>query len=1176
MAKSAQLSASLSITAGVEGIAEIEKATQALGNMGQGTRDLRTQARELREAWDSLDPKEQAQRMQALSDAYQEQADKMAKARSLVGLADDDKAKKQIEEVRKAYQLLRESGTLSQAELARAAELHRSKIAELEEQLGKVKPSLSEIAAGVAKIGSSMGSIALLTREAMQFETAMAQVRKTTGASAADMQTLSAQVKDLSVELGMSAEEVAGMVAQGGQLGVAFKDLPEFTRLAGQMAVAFGMSADAAGDAAAKLANVYGIPLADVRALGDAINVLGNNTAATEAEIVQAALRIGGTAKQFGLSAAQASALADAFIALGKPPEVAATAINAMLTKLQTAPAAGKEFQEALQSIGLDANQLADNIRNNPEAAIIDFMERLKGLDNQARAITLTNLFGAEYADDIALASGSLDTLKKALSLVANESQNAGAMQSEFEAAMDTTAKQVEQAKIAFENLMKELGTHLLPIVGEVAEGLGDMAQGLSDFAQEHPNITKLITLFASMKLAAFAAEEGVELLGDGLDGLRDMLGGAQEAITSLSELGEQAEAGSESVGKLGKATEALNKAMQVLAAFSVGKGIGDWLYENSSAIRAIGDEMGRLVAYADAIFTERTFADVNKFYQTSAQAEAEALARKKEAEAAAQAAAEAEKQRAIAAEKAAAAQAAAQEALRRQIQALSQEINNAQSSMKMLEQNGLAGGEMMQFLSTQAINAKNQLEALKASANVGVIQNTGLTEISNALKTLNLSFDELSTGINAKANQAIGAFATLAESGSFSATELGRAYAATAAQIGNNQTAQEALNTRLLEAVGGQQELADAVKQAAAAHQSATGAISQQDAALAQLGISMAAVNQQMSKSGAEMLATFEQAIGGIVSQAQNARAAGAALSQAFDVSIAAAKTRQDFERFYQVLQRTGTLSKLSAEQLSYLKAGMQGGAEAAKQATRDLQAHNQALAANNQALNQNTQAARANAAAKNAAANAGGGTGKNESKEEKATQNKEKRSRRVVRANYEITQSQEAVSQAVKDTGEESRKTAEAMLQMAASAKNTADSIAASLAELRGDSGAQERLAQEQKINELKAKMLEAQKSGNADAARQYQRAIGLQKQLYQEKQIKAQEQAAKAQNPSSTANTGTAAAAQQVGNTLSAEAVAAAWDKKIAEAEQRGAEMGKQLFARELYEAAKRKAQ
>ena len=286
------------------------------------------------------------------------------------------------------------------------------------------------------------------------------------------MARLSSQVKELAIELGMVPESVAEITAAGGRLGVAFEDLPEFTRLAGQMAVAFDMTAESAGDSAAKLANVFQIPLSEVRALGDAINTLGNNTAAKESEIVEALTRIGGSAKQFGLATEQTAALSAAFIALGKSPETASTAINALLNRLQTGGQGVSGFAEGLEDLGLSANRLADNIRANPQAALREFLGSLEKLDNQQRAITLTKLFGQEYADDISLMVGSLAEYDRQLGLVGDKTKTAGAMQNEFASQMDTTEKKLEQARIAIGNLAKELGSQLLPVVRQRCAGI--------------------------------------------------------------------------------------------------------------------------------------------------------------------------------------------------------------------------------------------------------------------------------------------------------------------------------------------------------------------------------------------------------------------------------------------------------------------------------------------------------------------------------------------------------------------------------------------------------------------------------------------------------------------------------------------------------------------------------
>ena len=147
----------------------------------------------------------------------------------------------------------------------------------------------------------------------------------------------------------LAKEELAQIAAAGGQLGIDANQLPDFVETAAKLATAYDMIPEDAADAMAKLSNIYQIPIDEIATLGDAINHLSDNTAAKSREIVEATKRIGGNAMQFGLTSIQAAALADSMIALGKSPEKASTAINAMLTKLQTATEQGGKFSRRIR-----------------------------------------------------------------------------------------------------------------------------------------------------------------------------------------------------------------------------------------------------------------------------------------------------------------------------------------------------------------------------------------------------------------------------------------------------------------------------------------------------------------------------------------------------------------------------------------------------------------------------------------------------------------------------------------------------------------------------------------------------------------------------------------------------------------------------------------------------------
>ncbi|WP_341822249.1 phage tail tape measure protein [Wolbachia endosymbiont (group A) of Clivina fossor] len=291
------------------------------------------------------------------------------------------------------------------------------------------------------------------------------------------------------------------------------------------MTTAFDMSAEEAGNAIAKISNVYGIKVDGMENVGNIINHLSDNTAAKAKEMVLTLNRIGGNAKQFGLEIDQASSLASAFISLGKQPEKAATAINNFLSKLQTAREQSPEFHDALDEMGTSIEELEQTIKKNPQEAILQFLETLKKIDDQERAGILMNLFGSGFQDDIALLVGSLDIYKKAIEHLADKEKYNASMQDEFNNRANTTANKLQLLKNAIVEAGMNLGSVMLPTLNYVAGSLKAITERIASFAEKHPTLTTAImsTLAAliSLKIAAVGLGYGFTLLGSTIFSLK-------------------------------------------------------------------------------------------------------------------------------------------------------------------------------------------------------------------------------------------------------------------------------------------------------------------------------------------------------------------------------------------------------------------------------------------------------------------------------------------------------------------------------------------------------------------------------------------------------------------------------------------------------------------------------
>ena len=376
----------------------------------------------------------------------------------------------------------------------------------LELERGSREKMRSEVMGVIAAVGTVIMPI----KVAMDFETSMAEVRKVVDFDTPQQfKQMGDDLLQMTHRIPMAGRELAQIAASGGQLGIARKDIAGFTETVAKMSVAFDMAADQAGDSMAKLANVYKIPIAQIGRLGDAINHLSNSSPAKASDLVNTLGRVGGVAKQFGLTELQTASLANAFISLGKTPEIAGTAINGMLTKLSTADRQGSKFQRTLKNMGISAQELKANIAKNGEQALVDFLKQLNKLPKADQMGALVDLFGLEYADDVAVLAGNIEAYEKSIRALKETGSDgkplfAGSMDKEFAARSATTANNVQLLKNQLMHLAISIGSVMLPAVNSLVAGLKPWVDYFIRLSEAHPelvqNVYKLIAALVGFK----------------------------------------------------------------------------------------------------------------------------------------------------------------------------------------------------------------------------------------------------------------------------------------------------------------------------------------------------------------------------------------------------------------------------------------------------------------------------------------------------------------------------------------------------------------------------------------------------------------------------------------------------------------------------------------------------
>ena len=354
-------------------------------------------------------------------------------------------------------------------------------------------------------------SLAQPIRQAMEFESAMSDVRKTVDFDTPEQfAQMNQDILKMGRNLPLAHKDLAALVAAGGQAGLARAELAKFAEDAAKMATAFDkLSADEAGTMMANWRTAFKMSQDEVRALSDQINYLSNVTASDTTALADIVTRVGALGDVAGLSASSIIAIGTTMASVGVKSDVAATGIKNFMLSMVAGEAATKSQREAYKKLGLDSTKVSKDMQKDSEATILKVLQGVSKLSKADQATTLQQLFGKESIGAIAPLLTNLDELKKNLNAVGDSSKYAGSMQKEFEARNKTTANTLQLTRNRVAELGINIGSILLPGLNKALEVLNPLLGKVADFANENKTLIGvvggLVFGLAGLKIASLA-----------------------------------------------------------------------------------------------------------------------------------------------------------------------------------------------------------------------------------------------------------------------------------------------------------------------------------------------------------------------------------------------------------------------------------------------------------------------------------------------------------------------------------------------------------------------------------------------------------------------------------------------------------------------------------------------
>lgn len=334
--------------------------------------------------------------------------------------------------------------------------------------------------------------------------------------------------KMITTEIPMSYKEIGELAAAGAQGGIETVDLSKFSELAAKMGVAFDMEAGEAGQKMANWKAAFGMNMDELKDLGDKVNYLGNNSAASAPAISNILSKVGALGEVAGVGSGEVAGLGAAMIAMGTDDDVAATGIKKVLTTLASG---GNKASKAI--LGIGGADLSKAMKADGAGTIIDVFEKIKALNPEEQTGALRDIFGQQNIGAIAPLLNNLDLVKEYLGMVGDKSKYAGSMQKEFEEQAKTTANQLKLLGNQAKDAGMVVGGIMLPYFKKGVEKLQEFALKVKTFAEEHPKMMEAILKIAGVIAGLAVAVPTILSLYNAFMGLKEAFR-IVKALTSL------------------------------------------------------------------------------------------------------------------------------------------------------------------------------------------------------------------------------------------------------------------------------------------------------------------------------------------------------------------------------------------------------------------------------------------------------------------------------------------------------------------------------------------------------------------------------------------------------------------------------------------------------------------
>lgn len=349
---------------------------------------------------------------------------------------------------------------------------------------------LGVAAAGAISVGAAVAGVTKSINVFRELETRMIAVQKTTDFTSTEMDTFGSAIDDISRRVPVATNSLVDIAGVAGQLGIkGVEDVSKFTETMGKLTLATDIVGEQGAASVARLLNVTGESISTVDRFGSVLVALGNNSAATENEILSLATEVGQATSTFSVTAADTAALGAAMKSLGVSAELGGSVVGRAMREIEASINAGGEALTDLSTVtGIATEDLKEQFGTNATVVFQRWVEGIGGMieggTSAAEALDRFNLRGEEVLKVLPTMAVNSELLGKSLSIANDELERGEALNKEVAKASESLDSQLTIAGNIIADYTASVGEGLAPVLKDTIaefrnwdEAMGDMVK---------------------------------------------------------------------------------------------------------------------------------------------------------------------------------------------------------------------------------------------------------------------------------------------------------------------------------------------------------------------------------------------------------------------------------------------------------------------------------------------------------------------------------------------------------------------------------------------------------------------------------------------------------------------------------------------------------------------------